>query len=104
MGVRRAETITTSWFDMVDLMNSQRLRARRWRAGLDADSAPLRGRSPFSKMVTKAAAICAAVIDWFSRYQWAIQFKAPAIAKAVIFGSQGWTEPSWIPSRIRRRM
>src|SRR5262249_51249390 len=44
------------------------------------------------------------VRDWSSRYQWAIQLRAPASAKAVIFGSHGSMEPSWMPSRIRRRI
>ena len=63
-----------------------------------------RGFRPLSNTVMKASAISAPVIDWLSRYQCAIQLSAPARAKAVILGSQGWIEPSWIPSRSSRRM
>jgi len=41
---------------------------------------------------------------WSARYQWAIQFRAPARANATIFGSTGPIEPSPMPVRSRRRM
>ena len=63
-----------------------------------------RGFRPLSNTAMKASAISAPLIAWLSRYQWAIQLSAPARAKAVIFGSQGWIEPSWMPSRKSRRI
>src|SRR6185312_3105981 len=75
-----------------------------WRTGRHVGSSlefPRRGFRPLSNTAMKASAISAPLMDWLSRYQWAIQLSAPARAKAVIFGSQGWIEPSWMPSRSR---
>src|SRR6185437_292903 len=63
-----------------------------------------RGFRPLSNTAMKASAISPPVMDWLSRYQWAIQLSAPARANAVILGSQGWIERSWMPSRSSRRM